>query len=430
MKLLRFSGSCAILSLFITGVSLPAYADSTALTLMDAQKLAVERSRHLASKDFAARAAREMAMAAGQLPDPVLRVGVENLPIEGADRLSLNRDSMTMRRVGVMQELPRAAKRRFKSERFEREAEKFMAEKSALAATVERDTAMAWLDLYYAQRIVVLLSEQIDQTKQEIKAVQAAYSAGDARQAELLAAHGNLIRLQDQKSNAERRVRDARISLARWVGDAAQLPITGDPTIDVVRIDLANIERELNHHPRLLVASKEEQIASAEANLAKANRKADWSVELAYQQRGSAYSNMVSFGVSIPLQWNRKNLQDRELAARLAQVEEAKSMREETLREHVAELQGMVNEWKTNRERHTRYTHELIPLAKSRVDAEMASYRGGKTTQTNLLVARREETEVRLQALELEMEIARMWAQINFLIPQSSQPHYPSAPNN
>ena len=37
-----------------------------------------------------------------------------------------------------------------------------------------------------------------------------------------------------------------------------------------------------------------------------------------FSQRGSAYSNMVSLNVSVPLQWDQKNRQDRELAARLA----------------------------------------------------------------------------------------------------------------
>jgi hypothetical protein len=47
--------------------------------------------------------------------------------------------------------------------------------------------------------------------------------------------------------------------------------------------------------------------------LAEANKKPDWSVEVAFQQRGSAYSNMVSVGISLPFQWDQKNRQDREL---------------------------------------------------------------------------------------------------------------------
>ena len=36
----------------------------------------------------------------------------------------------------------------------------------------------------------------------------------------------------------------------------------------------------------------------------------------------------------------------------------------------------------------------------------------------DLLLARRNETEVRMQAVQLEMETARLWAQLNFLLPE------------
>ena len=61
-------------------------ADNT-LSLAQAQRIAVERSRQLYAQDAAVSASREMAVAAGRLPDPVLRLGIDNLPADGADRL-------------------------------------------------------------------------------------------------------------------------------------------------------------------------------------------------------------------------------------------------------------------------------------------------------------------------------------------------------
>ena len=43
-------------------------------------------------------------------------------------------------------------------------------------------------------------------------------------------------------------------------------------------------------------------------------------------------------GVSVPLQWDQKNRQDRELAARLAGIDEARARREELQRAHEAEV--------------------------------------------------------------------------------------------
>jgi len=71
---------------------LAAHAVDTPLTLHDAQRRAIERSRQLAAQDAAVMANREMAVAAGQFPDPVVKIGIDNLPITGEDRFSLSRD--------------------------------------------------------------------------------------------------------------------------------------------------------------------------------------------------------------------------------------------------------------------------------------------------------------------------------------------------
>src|SRR5512132_4427994 len=102
-----------------------------------------------------------MAVAAGQLPDPTLKLGIDNLPVEGADAYSLTRDFMTMRRIGVMQEFTRGEKRQLRTARFEREAERAGAEKSATLAMIQRDAALAWLDRYYAEATAAVIAEQL-----------------------------------------------------------------------------------------------------------------------------------------------------------------------------------------------------------------------------------------------------------------------------
>lgn len=88
-----------------------------ALTLDETQRLALGRSQQLVANDAAAAAVRDLRVSAGQLPDPVLRVGVENVPLSGPARLSLSRDDMTMQRIGVMRELTSSDKRRLREER-------------------------------------------------------------------------------------------------------------------------------------------------------------------------------------------------------------------------------------------------------------------------------------------------------------------------
>jgi outer membrane protein TolC len=416
---LSFFGRIAFTVLFgAFALAHNASAADAPLTLAQARHLAIERSRQLAAQDHAVAASREMAVAASQLPDPVLKAGVDNLPVTGTDRFSLTNDFMTMRRVGVTQEITRAEKRRLRGNRFEREAEKSLAEKDVTAAGIERDTALAWLDRYYAEAMASVIAEQGAQAQSELQAAEGAYRAGRGTQADLFSARSAISTFDDRASEFQLRVRNATTMLARWIGAAADLPLAGKPSVDTIRIDPANLEAQFAHHPQIAVLAKQEEIATTEARLAQANKKSDWSVEVAFQQRGPAYSNMISVGVSIPLQWDQGNRQNRELSSKLSLVEQARAEREEVLRAHIAETRTMINEWESKRERSARYLRELIPLAQERTSAMMTAYRGGKASLPDVLAARRNEIDVRLQALQLDSETARLWAQLNFLFPE------------
>ncbi|HEY3077748.1 MAG TPA: TolC family protein [Burkholderiales bacterium] len=411
--------SCSLWVCLVT-LALPAGA-ADPLSLPEAQRRAVERSRQLAAQDAAVTASREMAVAAGQLPDPVLKMGIDNLPVNGADQFSLTRDFMTMRRIGVMQELTRGRKRELRAQRFEREAERSAAEKAAAIAAIQRNTALAWLERYYAEAMAAVIAEQAGQVKREILAAEGAYRGGRASQADVIGAHSTLAVLEDRASEFQRRISVAKTSLARWIGEGWDAPLAARPPIDTVRLDPQALERELAHHPDIAVLARQEEIAATEARLAQASRTPDWTVEVAYQQRGPEFSNMVSLGVSVPLPWDRANRQDREVASKLAMAEQARAQREEMLRAHIGEVRAMLAEWQNGRERLARYERDLLPLASERSRAALAGYQGGKTSVADLLLARRNETEVRMQAVQLEMEAARLWAQLNFLIPEG--PH-------
>ena len=413
-----------LLALFVSH-ALPAFALEGALTMAESQRRALERSQQLVAQDHAVAAARDMAVAAGQRPDPVLKLGIDNLPVSGPDKLSLTRDFMTMRRIGLMQELTRSDKLTARAARYDRAAEKAVAEKQGAIATIQRDTALAWLERYFAEQAGAAISEQLIQARTEVQAAESAYRSGRGSQADIFGARITLVGIEDRQSETQRRIRNARIVLARWSGAAADLPLAGRPQIDTVALDPASLDMALDHHPQFAALRSQEDMARSDADLALANRKTDWSVEVAFQQRGPDFSNMVSVGVSLPLQWDQKNRQDRELSAKLALVTQAKSEREEMLRSHVAEVRTMFSDWENGRERLMRYQHELLPLAGERTQAVLGAYRGGKDTLSAVLAARRNEIDVRLQAITLEADTAKLWAQLNFLFPdQQALPAY------
>jgi hypothetical protein len=117
-----------------------------------------------------------------------------------------------------------------------------------------------------------------------------------------------------------------------------------------------------------------------------------------------------------------KNRQDRELAAKLAVVDQLRAEREDALRAHAFEARAMLQEWQSNRERLKRYDASILPLATERMQAALAAYRGGVSgggTLNAVLEARRAEIDTRMEYLRLEMETARLWAQLNYLTPMA-----------
>ena len=394
-----------------------ARAHAAPLTLDEALRLAQERSRQLPAQDASAAAARAMAMASGQRPDPTLKAGINNLPINGPDRFSLSRDFMTMRSIGVMQEFTREGKLKARTARFEREAEVAEAGRELMRVNLQRDTAMAWLDRHYQERMRDVLVSQRDEARLQIDAADAAYRGGKGSQVDVFAARSGVAQIEDRLALTQRQIATATTQLARWIGAPAAEALGALPALDAVRLRAEDLDSQLAHHPQIEVLARQQAMAQADVEVAQENKKPDVSVELMYSQRGSAYSNMVSVNLSVPLQWDQKNRQDREVAAKLALVEQVRAEREEATRMHVAEALAMLQEWRSDRERVIRYDTLLLPLATERTRAALAAYRGGSGPLSAVLEARRGEIDTRMERLRLEMEAARLWAQLNYLLP-------------
>lgn len=403
------------LCLLVCGNTTTVFSAEPPLSLAQAQQLAVNRSQQLNGQDNAISAAHEMAIAARQLPDPVLKFGIDNLPVGGADRFSLGNDFMTMRRIGVMQEITRADKLKYRSDQFEISAQKTTAEKNLNSASIRRDAALAWLERYYSERQLALVSEQLSQTLLEQQAAQSAYKSGRTSQADVLAAESAVAMMEDRQIELQAQLNKAKTQLSRWVGSAADALLADPPDLSEPASDSAEFLQKMKQHPQLNILAKQKQLALADASLARANQKPDWSVEVSYQQRGAAYPNMLSVGLSLPLQWDQGKRQNRELSAKLAMVAQAGAELEEALRMHVEETQNALIAWRSKRERLARFQNKLLPLAQQRVAASLAAYRGGKLSLGELLATQRNEIETRLQSLQLEADAAKLWVSLQFL---------------
>ena len=267
------------------------------------------------------------------------------------------------------------------------------------------------------ERMLALVKAQRDEIRLQVEATEVAYRGGRGSQTEVLAARAALAQVDDRIDQAMREVSTAQTALRRWTGRAADTPLADAPDTRHVPSHLNDLESTLTTHPDITVLIRQEEMAQADADLARANKQADWGVELMLSQRGPGYSKMASVNVSVPLQWDQTSRQDRDLAAKLATVEQMRAQREEATREHLAQVTVMLQTWQSSRDRLRRYDSTLIPLAGERTQAALTAYRGGSGTLASVLEARRMALDTQMDRLRLDMDTARIWAQLNYLIP-------------
>jgi len=400
-------------------------APAQELSLDEALSIATAAAPQLAAQSAAVRAARATQGAASELPDPRLIAAVENVPTDGADKYSLTADSMTMRKIGVMQDFPLAEKRRLRGERAEAEAKR---EEAVLAVTevdLRRDVALAWIDTWSAEQQLALAMEAQREADLGVAGAEAALAGGRGPAADSFAARLAAAQAADRVIEAQRLVTRSREQLARWIGRDARRDLGAPPDFTRLAHAHEDLLGDLESHPHLAMYAPMQAMADAEVKLAEAAKRPDWSLEVTYAQRGGAYSNMLSVGVRMDLPIFEGRRQEPAIASRLAAAEQVRSQAEVARRAHLAEVRVMLADWNASRERVGRIEAQQVPLAQERMKAALAAYGGGRAELAPVLEARRADVETRMSLLQARTEAGRAWAQLNFLLPHDATRRQP-----
>src|SRR5438034_4923587 len=221
----RFARPLVCLIGLALAVPLARAASTGPLPLTEALKIGEKISPRLAAQDAALAAATELVPRASELPDPKLRVGVDNLPVNGADRLRYDADFMTMRKIGLMQDFPNAEKRKLRGERAALERDVESANLAAQRAGLRREIALAWLELYFAQQARAPLVELVGELQLQLDTVSAAIAAGRQNTADALALRGAGVAAQDRVIEQDRAIGRAGYVLAALLLDEAWRPL-------------------------------------------------------------------------------------------------------------------------------------------------------------------------------------------------------------
>ena len=401
---------------------LAAAANEGPLSLEEAVEQALQQAPQLGARTATVEAAQALTESAGRLPDPALIVGIDNLPVSGPDAYSTTGDFMTMRKIGVMQEFPPATKRRLEHDRAEAEAALAGAELVEERLGVAREAAQAWIWRATADAALEELMALEPEVELGAVAARAAVASGRASSAEALAAEAAVARLDNRILQIQGEARRAHAELARWIGEDAGRPLAAMPRLDRLPTPPAALLATTHRHAAILPFESRLAAARTDVELARAERRPEWSAEFAFAKRGPEFSDMVSleFRVGLPLFAGHR--QNPVIVARSAELRSLEAERETEVRMHTAELEQRVLDWESLGAQLEQLERELLPLSRERSRAALASYRAGRADLRTALDAFEDAINLLLERAALQNERGRAWAFLRYLEPQHIHP--------
>lgn len=390
------------------------YLGAQGLTFEQAIALAGTRAPSLAVRQAAVDSAAAASISAGELPDPRLIVGFENYPIDGPDRFSVTREPMTMGRVGVMQDVPNAAKRRARIETANARTTRERAQLALERVAVQRDAATAWIARYtLEQRLAALnaLDAEIGVAQQTINAE---IASGKRQPADALMIRQDTTLVAERRDELLRDIAKSTATLRRLIGPAANERLAGD--LPRLGPDAHGLHDRLDRHLELLATAADIDVARGELHEAQAATRPDWGWEVGYQKRASAFGDMVSVQVRIDLPLLQARRQEPQILSRQKEVTRLEAELENMRARHVEELDQMLAERDELVRRVERLRNVTTGLAEQRMQLQLASYGAGKGDLAAVLSARKDVIETRLKTLEAQAQLASTEAKLAYFI--------------
>ena len=405
--------------LLIFSVSGTSQAQNNApLTITEAEKLALFAEPGQKALQARAKALRARSVTAGELPQPSLRLGLNNYPFESG---GFSTEGMTNAALGFHQAFPAGNSRSIASRQLELSADAMSRSAGARGRDVLTKVRAAWLTLYYWDQARGLVDSSRPYFEDLVTVTRSLYSVGRKSQQDLLRAQLELSRLEDRLIDIERQRAQARSVLSQWIGDDARRPVAATlPNWSHVP-PIEKLSTTLVEHP--VLTASDAQIAAAEAGVDLANERAkpDWAIDVGYSYRegflpsGTPRSDFVSDNVTVGLPFFSKRSVDSDLTAALLERSAAKSSRQQTLRELQSELEQQHSLFQDLTRRIELYQTRIIGQSNAHAEASLLAYQSDKGDFAAVMRAYVDDLNTKIDFIRLTVERAQAYAVLDNL---------------
>ena len=379
-----------------------------------------ERNPEYASMQHEADAAGQRVHPAGALPDPMLRMELQDIRNrERGGGINLAPDRVGSTKYTVLQSVPFWGKRDLRREVAAADSDQARGRAAATWAELSARIKAAFAQHYQVVRNERLTNEIIDLVARIGRIAQIRYANGLAPQQDVIRAEVELTNMRAEAIAFETEKRQVRSRLNALLSRPATAPLAEPerlrPLPPPQRADFTALEERLRaNNPQLF--AEEARIRSAEKNrdLVYRNRYPDLTVGVSPIQMGSSVREWeLMFEVNIPLQQQSRRSQEREAEAMLSA---ARARREATSNQLLSELSENLAAFEAARRVEVLTDTSLLPQAELTFRAALAGYETGKVDFATLLDAQRQIRRAKQERLRAQFEAQVRLAEIERLL--------------
>ena len=409
IQLLCFSSALAV-------INTPAVAQ--ALSLPQAEQLALEADPVIKRHQASSRAYQAESTANASLPDPKLRLGMFNVPL---DSFSTSEDPSTQLRLGIQQEFPRGDTSDLKQQQSRWLSQAALAQANDEKLKLLLNVRDAYLNLYYEIQAGMIVNETRQLFTKLVKITEDQYAAGRANQQDVIRADLELSRLDDRAIKIHGNEDEYRAQLAQWVGELAWQDIdSGLPPLPAVP-DSEDINQLLTQHPSVMAETARVEASRMMIEVTRQDYKPGIGAFVEYRKRfgenadGSDRSDMMAAMVTMDIPLFTENRQDKRVAAREEDANAARYSRDDKLRVLKRKLEKDRAIYRRLSERELIYRNKLVSSAASNAEVSLNAYQSGVTEFTTLMRAGITELDVRLENLRIQVDRLRTQARLLYI---------------
>jgi outer membrane protein, heavy metal efflux system len=364
-------------------------------------------------------AAEQRVAPATALPDPRIRVELQDITKEGTQNPTLLPNHTGSTRYQLMQDLPWFGKRELRGAVAALEARGAAGRAGAAWADVAARIKTDYAQLLYLHRNALLTGEIIGLARQVEQIAQVRYASGLGAQPDVLRAQLEQTNLSSELIALESEQRQVRARLNAMAARPVEAPLAAPeqlrPLPSPAMLDFKSLAARLHsNNPQLAAEMARAGAAEKSRELTYKNRYPDLTVGVAPIQRGGGIREWeLMFELNIPLQQGTRRAQEREAEAMLAA---ARTRQQGMASELLADLSEQVAGLDAARRTATLIEGTLVPQAELGFKAALASYENGKVDFATLLDAQRQIRQARQNQIKAQAEAQLRLAQIERIV--------------